>query len=289
MELIIVTGMSGSGKSVVVDALEDIGYYCVDNLPPEFIYPFAKLTIQSKGIEDHLALVVDSRSKNVYSKLKEELENLDENGIRYKVIYLDASDEVLLNRYKETRRKHPLMTSKLTSLSEAITLERKSFETIYSTSDFIIDTTFLSNNDLKKEIRNLFIYESSHAMQVKAVSFGFKFGIPNDADLVFDLRYLPNPFYIKELKNKTGLDNDVFNYVMSNNLSETLFNKLIDLIEYLLPLYREEGKSQLVVAYGCTGGKHRSVSFARRTSEYLKSKGINVVTQHRDIERKSRS
>lgn len=289
MELIIVTGMSGSGKSMAVDALEDIGYYCVDNLPPEFIYPFAKLTIQSKGQEDHLALVVDSRSKDVYTKLKEELDNLDDHQIRYKVIYLDASDEVLLNRYKETRRKHPLMSDEITSLSEAIKLERKSFETIYSVSDYIIDTTFLSNNDLKKEIRNLFIYENTQSMQVKAVSFGFKFGIPNDADLVFDLRYLPNPFYIKELKNKTGMDDEVFDYVMSNSLSKTLFNKLIDLIEYLLPLYREEGKSQLVVAYGCTGGKHRSVSFARRTAEYLNSKGINVVTQHRDIERKSRS
>lgn len=285
MELIIVTGMSGSGKSVAVNALEDLGYYCVDNLPPQFLLPFAKLSLDAKEAHGKIALVVDARSKDIFTTLEMELDLLQNNGIRYKLLFLDASDETLLNRYKETRRKHPLMDEEVTSLAKAITIERDSFSAIRSLSDFIIDTTYLRSAKLKKEVINLFASESTSTMQVKTVSFGFKFGIPNDADLVFDLRYLPNPFYISELKEKTGLDDDVFNYVMETELAQTLFDKLISLIDYLIPLYKEEGKSQLVIAYGCTGGKHRSVSFARRTGEYLRVQGLNIVTQHRDIER----
>lgn len=286
MELIIVTGMSGAGKSVAVNALEDLGYYCVDNLPPKFLLPFARLTLQTEGKEDRLALVVDARSKDLFTEFEREINMLDEQDIRYKLLFLDASDETLLNRYKETRRKHPLMDHRITSLEEAIDIERKSFEGIRSRADYIIDTTFLVTAKLKKEVNNLFAYEVNQTMQIKTVSFGYKYGIPNDADLVFDLRYLPNPFYVPELRNKTGEDDDVFEYVMATELAETLFSKLMDLIEYLIPLYMEEGKSQLVVAYGCTGGKHRSVSFARRTAQHLKNKNYNVVTQHRDIERK---
>lgn len=285
MELVIVTGMSGAGKSVAVNAMEDLGFFCVDNLPPQFLLQFAQLSIGTKGKNDRIALVVDARSKNVFTSLNEEINLLDENKIRYKLLFLDASDEVLLNRYKETRRKHPLMDSELTSLEKAIDLERTSFETIRSRADYILDTTFLSSQKLKKEVNNLFSVEGNHRMQIKTVSFGYKYGIPNDADLVFDLRYLPNPYYVPELREKTGLQDEVFHYVMETEQAESLFLKLIDLIEYLIPLYAEEGKSQLVIAYGCTGGKHRSVSFARRTAEYLKEKGFPAVTQHRDIER----
>lgn len=286
MELVIVTGMSGSGKSVAINALEDLGYYCVDNLPPQFILPFAKLSIGTKGREEKLALVVDARSKDIFTGLQDEIRMLDENNFRYKILFLDASDETLLNRYKETRRKHPLMGSKVTSLEEAIDTERVNYESIRSRSDFIIDTTYLSSANLKKEVTSLFSVGDFHTMQIKTVSFGYKYGIPNDADLVFDLRYLPNPYYVAELRDKTGISDDVFNYVMKTDLAKTLFDKLIDLILYLVPLYMEEGKSQLVIAYGCTGGKHRSVSFARRTAEHLSEKGYNVATQHRDIERK---
>lgn len=285
MELIIVTGMSGSGKSVAVNALEDLGYYCVDNLPPQFLLPFARLSVDAKESHDKIALVVDARSKDIFTTLELELELLKNNGIRYKLLFLDASDETLLNRYKETRRKHPLMDEKVTSLNKAIAMEREAFSAIRSFSDFIIDTTYLRSAKLKKEVINLFASEATNTMQVKTVSFGYKFGIPNDADLVFDLRYLPNPFYVPELKEKTGLNDDVFNYVMETELAQSLFEKLISLIDYLIPLYKEEGKSQLVIAYGCTGGKHRSVSFARRTGEHLRAQGLNVVTQHRDIER----
>lgn len=285
MELLIVTGMSGSGKSVAINALEDLGFYCVDNLPPQFILPFAKLSIGTKGKEDRLALVVDARSKNVFTDLNEEIRMLDENLIRYKLLFLDASDDTLLNRYKETRRKHPMMDGEITSLDVAIDKERSSFETIRSRADYILDTTFLSSSNLKKEVIKLFQLEGTHSMQIKTVSFGYKYGIPNDADLVFDLRYLPNPYYVPELREKTGENDEVFNYVMETGLAQTLFSKLMDLIEYLVPLYIEEGKSQLVIAYGCTGGKHRSVSFARRTAEYLTSKNCSVVTQHRDIDR----
>lgn len=285
MELLIVTGMSGSGKSVAINALEDLGYYCVDNLPPQFILPFAKLSIGTKGKEDKLALVVDARSKDVFTGLANEITMLDENKIRYRLLFLDASDDTLLNRYKETRRKHPIMDGEITSLEVAIEFERKSFEFIRSRADYIIDTTYLSSSNLKKEVTNLFASEDTHTMQIKTVSFGYKYGIPNDADLVFDLRYLPNPYYVPNLRDKTGVDDEVFNFVMETELAKTLFDKLIDLVEYLVPLYMEEGKSQLVIAYGCTGGKHRSVSFARRTAEYLLAKNCNVVTQHRDIER----
>ncbi|HCW72730.1 MAG TPA: RNase adapter RapZ [Clostridiaceae bacterium] len=285
MELLIVTGMSGSGKSVAINALEDLGFYCVDNLPPQFILSFAKLSIGTKGKEDRLALVVDARSKNVFTDLYEEIRMLDENKIRYKLLFLDASDETLLNRYKETRRKHPMMGSVITSLDAAIDKERSSFETIRSRADYILDTTFLSSANLKKEVIKLFQLEGTHSMQIKTVSFGYKYGIPNDADLVFDLRYLPNPYYVPELREKTGENDEVYNYVMETGLAQTLFVKLMDLIEYLVPLYIEEGKSQLVIAYGCTGGKHRSVSFARKTAEFLTGKNCSVVTQHRDIDR----
>ena len=285
MELIIVTGMSGAGKSVAVNAMEDLGFYCVDNLPPQFILPFAQMSVGNKGKHDRVALVVDARSKNVFVELNQELKLLKENDIPFKLFYLDASDDVLLNRYKETRRKHPLMDEQLTSLEKAIELERSSFQAIRSNADFILETTYLSNAKLKKEVNNIFHQEGNHRMQVKAVSFGFKYGIPNDADLVFDLRYLPNPYYVESLRAHTGLDDDVYQYVMETELAETLFQKLIDLIDYLVPLYTEEGKSQLVIAYGCTGGKHRSVSFARRTVSHLTDHGFPAVTQHRDIER----
>lgn len=284
MELVIVTGMSGSGKSVAINALEDLGYYCVDNLPPQFILPFAKLSIGTKGRKEKLALVVDARSMDVFTGLQDGINMLDENKIIYKILFLDASDETLLNRYKETRRKHPLMDMEVTSLEDAIDIERISYESIRSRSDFIIDTTYLSSANLKKEVISLFSVGDFHTMQIKTVSFGYKYGIPNDADLVFDLRYLPNPYYVPELRDKTGVDDDVFNYVMKTALAKTLFDKLIDLILYLIPLYIEEGKSQLVIAYGCTGGKHRSVTFARKTAEYL-SQNHNVATQHRDIDR----
>ncbi|NMA85549.1 MAG: RNase adapter RapZ [Epulopiscium sp.] len=287
MNLVIVTGLSGSGKSRAINALEDIGYYCVDNLPPQFILPFAQFSSQSLDSAGKLAIVVDARSKEMFSTFNMELDKLDEQNIEYKLLYLDCAEHVLLKRYKETRRRHPLMNLELTSIEEAIRLEQGSMTKIKAQADYIIDTTFLSTAQLKSTISEMFIQNVKQEMQIKVTSFGFKYGIASDADLVFDVRYLPNPFYIPELREKTGLDDEVYDYVMDTVLAGELFEKLRDLIDYLIPMYVEEGKSQLIIAYGCTGGKHRSVSFARRTAEYLAERDLNVVVQHRDIERKS--
>lgn len=286
MSLVIVTGLSGSGKTLAINVLEDIGYYCVDNLPPQLILPFVQPSSNHVDETDKIAVVVDARSKKMFSTFSNELERLDEEKIEYKLLYLDSAEHVLLKRYKETRRKHPLMKGDVHSIEEAISIEKEGMESIKSQADYIIDTTFLSASQLKNVVSETFIKDLKQEMQVKVTSFGFKYGMASDADLVFDVRYLPNPFYIPELKEKTGLDDDVYNYVMDNQLAQELFDKLIDLIEYLIPMYVKEGKSQLIIAYGCTGGKHRSVSFARRTGEYLAKKDINVVVQHRDIERK---
>lgn len=286
MSLVIVTGLSGSGKTLAINVLEDIGYYCVDNLPPQLILPFVQPSSKHADATGKIALVVDARSKEMFSTFNKELDKLDAENIEYKLLYLDCADHVLLKRYKETRRKHPLMSGEVTSIEEAIRLEQEGMRTIKSQADYIVETTFLSASQLKNVISETFIEELKQEMQIKTMSFGFKYGMASDADLVFDVRYLPNPFYIPELREKTGLSDDVYNYVMDSDLAQELFAKLIDLIEYLIPMYVKEGKSQLIIAYGCTGGKHRSVSFARRTAEYLAKKDMNVVVQHRDIDRK---
>lgn len=283
MELVIITGMSGAGKSRVVDTMEDIGYYCVDNMPTKLISKFTQLADQSNGAIYKMALVVDSRAGDMFKELSSELDELDKKEINYKILFLDCQDAVLLRRYKETRRKHPLLNDKNPSLEYAIKEERLLLEDARKRANYIIDTTYLTTSQLKEKVNNIFLDNISSSILINTMSFGFKYGYPSEADLVFDVRCLPNPFYIPELKEKTGLNQEVSDYVMKWDQSQQLYDKLKDLIDFLIPLYINEGKTQLVIAFGCTGGKHRSVTFAEKLYSHLKKKNKRVIVNHRDI------
>ena len=281
MKTVIITGLSGAGKSIAVDALEDLGYFCVDNLPAELILKFADLILQTRGSLEKTAVVCDIRSGNI-EKLEKSLTELKESGAEYEILYLGASDEALIKRYKETRRQHPL--SKNSRLIDGIQKERELFKNIKELSTYNIDTTFFTNARLKEYITEIFSdEEKTEKMVINVISFGFKNGIPIDSDMVYDVRFLPNPFYIPALKHHTGLDSDVFEYVMGFNETKKFLEKLEDIIEYLIPLYIEEGKSQLVISVGCTGGHHRSVTIAEALSEFLRKNGHSVINTHRDI------
>ena len=283
MELIIVTGLSGAGKSRTVNALEDIGFFCVDNMPPKLISKFVEIGMQSKGEIERMAVVTDIRGGELFDGLFEELDLLRSKEFEYKLLFLTASDEVLIRRYKETRRKHPLVGTLCNSLEEAVKQERKIMSHARERADYILDTSLMSNAQLKERICKLFLDNIATGMMINCMSFGFKYGDPTYADLVFDVRCLPNPFYVDELKHKTGLNTEVKVYVMQSQDSTVLFDKIKDLIDFLLPLYLNEGKSQLTVAFGCTGGKHRSVTFAELLYQYLTDKGNKTSVNHRDI------
>lgn len=290
MKFLIVTGLSGSGKSGAVNVLEDIGYYCIDNIPPQLIPKFADICFQSKGQMSKVAIVTDIRGivtdtdGNALDELNSSLDYLRSSGPDVSILFLDASDETLIKRYKETRRKHPLDEQSHGSLQKAITMEREMLAKIRESSDYYIDTSDMPLAQLKDTVTDLFMDNPDDRMSVKVMSFGFKYGMCREADLVFDVRCLPNPFYIPELKKHTGLDDCVRDYVMSFEQSKELEAKLRDLIDFLIPLYRHEGKTQLVIGFGCTGGKHRSVTFAENIYHYLADKGIRARVCHRDIE-----
>ncbi len=283
MEFLIVTGLSGAGKSRAVDALEDIGFYCVDNIPPKLIPTFYDLCEKAGDTFSRVAVVTDIRGGDMFSSLFETLDDLKNEDKHYRILFLDANDFVLINRFKETRRKHPLAENHLGSLEQAVKLEREILRPVREKADYIIDTSFLSPAQLKERICNLFLGDASQALMVHCVSFGFKYGIPTEADLVFDVRCLPNPFYIEELKNLTGLDEPVYSYVMKWEQTKGVVQRLISLIDYMLPLYCDEGKSQLVIAIGCTGGKHRSVALAQLLYDHLLENGQRASVNHRDI------
>lgn len=283
MSFLIITGMSGSGKSQVVDTLEDIGYFCVDNVPPVMLGKFAEMTTASGGPMDNLALVIDARGRRLFETFIEELNDLHRRDIGFRLIFLNANDDVLLNRYKEGRRRHPLSVISGGSLEEAIRLEREMLTEAYHSADVIIDTSLTTISQLKAQIAASFSEDTGAGMLVRVLSFGFKHGIPVEADLVFDLRCLPNPFYVDELKEKTGLDQPVADYVMQWPQSLQLLDKLLELIDFLIPLYQEEGKSQLVIALGCTGGHHRSVAFAEAIGAHILERHQHTMTWHRDI------
>ena len=283
MDFVIVTGMSGAGKSRAIDALEDIGFYCVDNMPPKLISKFAEICLQSDGKISRIAIVTDVRGGELFQGLFEELELLKDQGLSYKLMFLDASDGVLMRRYKETRRKHPLLDMVQGSIENALKSERLLLKPARERADYIIDTTHLSAAQLKERISNIFLDNIATGMLINCMSFGFKYGAATEADLVFDVRCLPNPFYLDELKNLTGLDPAVSNYVMEWPQSAELADKITELIDFLIPYYLDEGKSQLVIAFGCTGGKHRSVTFAELLYKHLSSKGNKVTVNHRDI------
>ena len=283
MEFLIVTGLSGAGKSRAVNALEDIGFYCVDNIPPKLIPTFYDLCRQAKEGFRRVAAVTDIRGGNMFDSLFETLDLLKEEGKAYRILFLDANDPVLINRFKETRRKHPLAENCLGSLEQAVKLERDILKTVRERADYIIDTSYLSPAQLKERISSLFLGDASEALMIHCISFGFKYGIPSEADLVFDVRCLPNPFYVEELKKLTGLDEPVREYVMKWEQTQGFIRRFIDLIDYMLPFYCNEGKSQLVIAIGCTGGHHRSVALAQLLYNHLLENGKRASVNHRDI------
>ena len=286
MEFIIITGMSGAGKSQAVDALEDIGFYCVDNVPPSMLVKFAELVGHSQGAITKIALVVDVRSQGMFSDFLGCIEDLRAAGYPFQIMFLNCDDKVLSNRYKETRRRHPLQTEEWVALSEAIKRERELLEPALKKSHYTIDSSMLSALQLKDRIRQLFSDGMEPGMVITCMSFGFQFGIPSDSDLVFDVRCLPNPFYVEELKNLAGIDEPVRAFVMDHRESRNLADKLLGLLDYLIPLYIKEGKSQLVISTGCTGGKHRSVVFAELIAAHFGAKGLPINISHRDITRK---
>jgi UPF0042 nucleotide-binding protein len=280
--VVIITGMSGAGKTTAVQSLEDLGFFCVDNLPPVLIPKFAELIEQSDGKIKKAALVIDLRSGEFFQALFHALERLDRMAnITYQIVFLDANDDVLIRRYKETRRKHPL--SEEGSPLEGIYAERKLLEELKGKAHIILDTSHLKPKQLKEKIAEQFTRFGT-GMVLNIQSFGFKYGIPIDADLVFDVRFLPNPHYVETLKPLTGLHQDVADYVFKWPETEKFMEKLYDFLDYTLPHYQQEGKGQLVIAIGCTGGKHRSVAIAEALSQKLGSR-YAVRTTHRDVEK----
>lgn len=283
MKFIIVTGMSGAGKSQALNMLEDSGYYCIDNLPIPLIRKVASWGKEDDTIEN-IALGIDSRNGTLLSRLEDEFAYLDSCHCEYKILFLDASTEVLVKRFKETRRTHPL--SGVNRVDKGIELERNKLKFLKKRADYIIDTSHLLVRDLKFEMDKIFLEGKGYSnFMITVLSFGFKYGIPGDADLVFDVRFLPNPYYIPELKKKTGNDRDVFEYVMSSNEANVFLDKLEDMLKFLIPNYIIEGKNQLVIGIGCTGGKHRSVTLARATAKRLESLEYGIKLEHRDIEK----
>ena len=283
MRFVIVTGMSGGGKRTCMRLLEDAGYYCVDNLPVPLIDKFFELLMTPNGEITKVALGIDVRADQNFADTEKALNNLKKNNVEYEIVFMEASDKTLIKRYKETRRIHPLAGDG--SVEDGIKKEREILKKIKKKANYIFDTSNLLVRDLNEEINKIFVHnEEYNSLMIRIVSFGFKYGIPADADLVFDVRFLPNPFYIEELKPKTGNDKPVHDYVMSFDEASLFLDKLDDMVEFLIPNYVKEGKHQLVIGIGCTGGKHRSVTLANELYNKLKDKkekyGLSVT--HRD-------
>ncbi len=281
MDFLIITGMSGAGKSQTINILEDMNYYCMDNLPPALLTKFASLFLEAKGEVSKIAVVVDIRAGEFFEDLFKSLYDLKELNINYRILFLDAKDEELVKRYKELRRPHPL--NRTGSIIEGIRLERERLTQVKSRADYIIDTSGLKLSQLKDQIYNLFQnIDKNKNFSILVSSFGFKNGTLLDGDLIFDVRFLPNPYYIKELKNKTGRDKDVQNYVLQWPQTKEFLKKIDEMINFLIPYYIEEGKTQLIVGVGCTGGQHRSVTIANEIGNVLKEKGYCTYVIHRD-------
>ncbi len=284
MQFIIVTGVSGSGKSSAMNVLEDIGYFCIDNMPPQLIPKFAELCGDNSAI-DKVAIVVDIRGGELFLQFWENVKEMRANGMDVKILFIYADKDVIRRRYKETRRKHPLYDISGGDLDKAIDSEFEILMPIRENSDYYIDSSLTSTAKFKENMMKMFLENVSKSMVISCLSFGFKYGVPDEADLMFDVRFLPNPFYVAELKHKTGEEQEVRDYVMNSEISEQFRDKLFDMIDFLVPQYISEGKSQLVIAFGCTGGRHRSVTFAEMTNDYLKEKGYNTHVLHRDSQK----
>ncbi|GAA0716625.1 RNase adapter RapZ [Clostridium malenominatum] len=284
MRFVIVTGLSGAGKTQAIRSLEDLGYFCVDNLPPTLIPKFAEACYQTEGRINKIAVVVDIRGGEFFDDLFESLKYIKNQGYKYEILFLNASDEVLVKRFKESRRKHPLAPDG--RILNGILLERNRLREVRDRASNIIDTSNFSTMKLREEITKIYGEKDQIENQliITVVSFGFKYGIPLDSDLVFDVRFLPNPYYIPELKEYSGNDSQVVDYVMSYDVTKKFIEKLEDMLEFLIPNYIKEGKRQLIVAIGCTGGRHRSVAITNDIYEKLKDKGHRVNRDHRDIQ-----
>lgn len=282
--LFIVTGLSGAGKSLALRALEDIGFFCIDNMPAPFVMKFFENKDDFLAENQKIACVIDIRNGENNHELFDLVAKMQKDGVA-KVIFLDADEKVLLDRYKETRRKHPVMLRKNLTLEQAVAYEKQALHPLYAQADYILDTSILSTSQFKDRILSFVVQDVKETITIDVVSFGFKYGVPTDVDLMFDVRCLLNPFYIKELKEKTGNDEEIVDFVFSQQEARTLLEKYIDLIDYSLPLYIKEGKSHLIIGFGCTGGKHRSVTFANALYNHIKEQGYAVTVHHRDINR----
>lgn len=282
MEFVLITGMSGAGKSQAMKVMEDMGYYCMDNLPPALLSKFAELTYKSTKEIKKVAVVVDIRGGEFFETLFQGLEQLTQLGIGFKILFLDSSSDTLIKRYKELRRPHPLNPEG--NLIDGIEAERDVLEQVKSRADYIIDTSKLNLGMLKEEMTKIFVQgEEASKLSVSVTSFGFKHGILLDGDVVFDVRFLPNPFYVPELKELSGKDQTVRDFVFNWPQTKIFVEKTMDILEFLIPYYILEGKTQLVIGIGCTGGKHRSVAISEEICELLKNKGHRAVVDHRDI------
>lgn len=285
MEFVIISGMSGAGKTSALHIMEDIGYYCVDNIPTSLLQTLYKLCKDSSDkAMKRVAVVVDVRGNGDYEVMYDDLENFKKNNEGVSILYIDAKVDSLIVRYKETRRRHPL-TERLKdgSVAAAVKEEQRLLVPVKTLADYSIDTTFMSIKQLRERIISMFLENSSNSIMITFMSFGFKYGIPLESDLIIDVRCLPNPFYIAELKEHTGLEKCIQDYVLDSEETQEFVKRLIDWLDYSLPLYLKEGKSELVVGIGCTGGKHRSVTIAGLLDNYFIEKGYKCIVQHRDV------
>lgn len=285
MEFLIITGLSGAGKSRAADVLEDLDYYCVDNMPVALMPRFAELCMATKGRYERVALVTDVREKDGFDELLKTLDQLSDMDCSCRILYMDADEATLVKRYKESRRRHPLQTRGM-SVEDAITKEQALLAPVRERADFIVNSSSLTLGMLQNRLFSLFAGAGrKREIDVTVMSFGYKHGLPMDADLVFDARFLPNPYYVDDLRPLCGLDRPVFEFVFGYQQTRTFMQKLEELIDFLLPLYIEEGKLALTIAIGCTGGRHRSVAIASALNDYLTAKGINSVNINRDVEK----
>ncbi|RNC28844.1 MAG: Nucleotide-binding protein YvcJ [Candidatus Dichloromethanomonas elyunquensis] len=283
LNLVIITGLSGAGKTQALQSLEDMGFFCVDNLPPSLLEKFVELCSQSQGKISKAAVVCDLRGGEFFSSLNQALLDLAKSGFRYEILFLEASDEVLVNRYKESRRRHPV--SPQGNVLEGIRLEREQLTELRGSAHKIIDSSDLTSPQMKSKIRELFGKDNDPArMSVSIVSFGFKYGIPLDADMIIDVRFLPNPYYVDELKPMNGKHPKIKDYVLSNQTTQEFMEKFLMMLDFVLPHYLNEGKSHLVIGIGCTGGQHRSVAITEKTAEFLRTKKYFCTVSHRDID-----
>lgn len=285
MEFVIITGMSGAGKSQAIKTFEDMGYFCVDNMPVALFSKFAELTMANNTNIKKVAFVIDIRNASIFSEIEKSIEEFEQSFGKCYIVFLDAKDEVLIKRYKETRRKHPLFEEG--SLIDFIQKERELMDFMRKKATYVIDTSYLSTKELSTVIKSSIDsnYDPSKDVVINVVSFGFKYGILIDADLVYDVRFLPNPYYVPELKSKTGLDDEVVNYVKNSDITKEFLIKIKDMIKFLIPNYINEGKTSLVIALGCTGGKHRSVTIAKEVYNYINELGYKAIISHRDVDK----